>query len=92
MFHIHLACLAMTVGCVLESSIIVEDHFAFSQRTNDEENKQLYNTTSLLYSEDEFSWEGSLDELKAFIQHELKLRGLLSFIQHELKLHLYSTN
>ena len=51
-------------------AIVVEDHFAFSQRTDDGENEQLYNTASLLYSENEFSWEGSLDELKAFVQHE----------------------
>jgi hypothetical protein len=33
----------MAVGCDLESSIVVEDHFAFSQRTDDGE-KHLYST------------------------------------------------
>ena len=76
----------MAVGCDLESSIVVEDHFALSQRTDDGENKQLYNTTSILYSENKFSWEGSLDELKAFVQHELKLRGKWTSPGGEVKL------
>ena len=80
---------AMAVGCDLKSSIVVEDHFAFSQRTvrtDDGENEQLYNTASLLYSENEFSWEGSLDELKAFVQNELKLRGKWTSPGGEVKL------
>ena len=61
---------------MLDDSVIIEDYFASPLKSGHE---NLLTTTTgninLVCFGYEFSWDGILDRLKAFIQHDLELEG-----------------
>ena len=76
------------MACVpmLDSSFLVEDYFT-SYKSSDNECLISTSKRSYLISLDsEFSWEGSLDELKAFVQDKLCLQGKWTSPRREVKL------
>jgi hypothetical protein len=65
----------MDEGHTLENSVIIEDYFAYPQSNNNEEEHLISRAVNLTYTVKEFAWEGSLEELKAFVKYDLQLQG-----------------
>jgi hypothetical protein len=65
----------MAEGHTLKSSVIIDDYLAYPQSNNNEEEHLTSRAVNLIYSEKEFSWEGSLDELKSLVKYDVQLQG-----------------
>ena len=76
----------MDEGHTLENSVIIEDYFAYPQSNNNEEEHLISRAVNLTYSAKEFAWEGSLEELKAFVKYDLQLQGKWTSPGGEVKL------
>ena len=76
----------MDEGHTLENSVIIEDYFAYPQSNDNEEENLISRTVNLTYSAKEFAWEGSLEELKAFVKYDLQRQGRWTSPGGEVKL------
>ncbi|CAB3988650.1 Hypothetical predicted protein [Paramuricea clavata] len=60
---------------MFDDSIIIEDYFASPLKSGHENPTTTTENINLVCLGNEFSWEGTLDGLKAFIQNDLELEG-----------------
>ena len=76
-------------GPILNSSVIIDGHFSFPQTSN-QVNTPLsctpYKQKKPLCFGKEFTWEGCLDDLRKFVQANLKLQGKWTSPGSEVKL------
>ena len=79
----------MMAGPTLNSSVIIDDHFSFPQTSN-QLNTPLsstpYKQKKLLCFGKEITWKGCLDDLRKFVQADLKLQGKWTSPGGEVKL------
>ena len=76
---------------ILNSSVIIDDHLSFPQTSkpvNTPISSTPYKQKKLLCSGKEFTWEGCLDDLRKFVQADLKLHGKWTSPGGEVKLHM----
>ena len=64
------------MACVpmLDSSVLAEDYFTSYSSSVDENLISTSKRSYLISLDNEFAWEGSLDELKAFVHDKLCLQ------------------
>ena len=76
-------------GPILNGSVIIDDHFSFpqtSKQVNTSISSTPYKQKKLLCFGKEFTWEGCLDDLRKFVQADLKLHGKWTSPGGEVKL------
>ena len=76
-------------GPILNSSVIIDDHFSFpqtSKQVNTPISSTPYKQKKLLCFGKEFTWEGCLDDLRKFVQADLKPHGKWTSPGDEVKL------
>ena len=80
-------------GPILNGSVIIDDHFSFpqtSKQVNTSISSTPYKQKKLLCFGKEFTWEGCLDDLRKFVQADLKLHGKWTSPGGEVKLFTYN--
>ena len=65
----------MADGHAFDDSVIIEDYFAYPQSIENGEEVPSSKSTNLTFSGKEFAWQGSLDQLKDFLNYSLKFEG-----------------
>ena len=66
----------MADGHALESSVIIEDYFAYPRSIDSgAEEHPVSKSINLTFSNEKFAWQGFLHELKAFVQNDLRHEG-----------------